>query len=176
MADMLGPTSGDLADRLRRWIVVAGYVLGGWAILQAAAILIAWGLPFNRHFRSEWLTQIHRVGMALYLVSPLVLVSGCWGFQHHRRWARPVLLTYAGMWIAGLLAMQGVHFLETLSGAYSDFTFRQHFSLALGNFDLLLYASVYPVSLILCLTRPEVRDQFAEFRTGFAPILDADGR
>src|SRR5687768_7105437 len=104
VAEVLGSTSGDLADRLRRWIVIAGYVLGAWTVFQTTSLLIAFGLPFNRHFRVELLTSIHRVGTLLYLVSPLLLLSGCWGFQHHRRWARPVLLTYAGTWIAGLLA------------------------------------------------------------------------
>jgi hypothetical protein len=176
VADVSDRTSSELAERLRRWIVVAGYVLGGWAILQAALTIIAWGLPFNRYFRVELLTAIHRLAAALYLVSPLLLVAGCWAFQHHRRWARPVLLTYAGMWIAGVFGVQVVQFIEMLSGAYGDLTFRQQFGTALGGFDLSVYASVFPVSLVLCLTRPEVRDQFPEFRTGFAPIVSGESR
>jgi hypothetical protein len=176
VADLRAPTSSDLAERLRRWIVIAGYVLGGWAILQTLLILIAWGLPFNRYFPIELLTPIHRLATALYLVSPLPLIAGCWGFQHHKRWARPVLLTYSGMWIGSLFALQGVEFIDTLSGAYGDLSFRQKFSMALGGFDRLVYASVYPVSLILCLIWPEVRDHFPEFRTGFAPILTRESK
>ena len=174
MADVIHRTSSELAERLRRWIVIAGYVLGGWAILQVALTLIAWGLPFNHYFRIEWLTPIHRLATALWMVAPLLLVAGCWGFQQHRRWARPVLLTYAGMWIVGVFGAQGVQFIDTLSGAYGDLPFRQLFSMALGGLDLAVYASVFPVSVVLCLMRPEVRDHFPEFRTGFAPIVGSE--
>jgi hypothetical protein len=171
VADMSDRTSSELAERLRRWIVVAGYLLGGWAILQAALNLVAWGLPFNRGFRIGFLTLIHRLATALWMVAPLLLVAGCWGFQQHRSWARPVLLTYAGMWIAGVFGAQVVQFIDTLSGAYGDVTFRQLFSMALSGLDLAVYASVFPVSLVLCLLRPDVRDQFPEFRMGFGPIV-----
>jgi hypothetical protein len=172
VTDVTDPGSGELAERLRRWIVVAGYVVGGWGILQAIWIFIAWGLPFiTRSFGTWYLTPIYRLAAPLYLASPLLLVVGCWGFQRHRRWARTVLLTYAGTWITGLLGMQGVLFVDTLSGNFVGLTFMQRFSVAVGSFDLLVYASVYPALLVLCLMRREIRDRFPEFRTGFAPIL-----
>jgi hypothetical protein len=174
VADASDGTSSDLAERLRRWIVVPGYVLGAWAIFRSAVMLIAWGLPFNRYFRIELLTPVHRLATALFYLSPLLLVAGCWGFQHHRPWARPVLLTYAGMWIAGIFGLQLVEFIETLSGAYGDLSFRQQLSMALGQFDLSVYSGVFPVSVVLCLARPEVRDHFPEFRSGFAPILSSE--
>ncbi len=174
MADVSDRTSSDLAERLRRWIVVAGYILGGWAILQVVLTLVAWGLPFNRGFRIELLTPIHRLATALWMVAPPLLVAGCWGFQQHRRWARPVLLTYAGMWTVGVFGAQVVQFIDSLSGAYGDLTFRQLFSMALGGLDLAVYASVFPVSVVLCLLRPEVRDHFHEFRAGFAPIIGGE--
>ena len=31
-------TCTELAERLRRWIVIGGYVLGGWAIVQLVLI------------------------------------------------------------------------------------------------------------------------------------------
>jgi hypothetical protein len=168
-------TSSELAERLRRWMVVAGYILGGWAVLQVALTLVAWGLlPFNRGFRIGLLTPIHRLATAFWMVAPALLVAGCWGFQQHRRWARPVLLTYAGMWIVGVFGAQVVQFIDTLSGAYGDHTFRQLFSTALGGFDFALYASVFPALLVLCLLRPEVRDHFPEFRPGFAPIVSGE--
>jgi hypothetical protein len=156
---------------LRRWIVVAGYILGGWAILQGALNLMAWGLPFNFSFRIEILIPIHRIAVAAYMVAPLLLIAGCWGFQHHRRWARPVLLTYAVLWIVAVFGVQLVQLIDTLSGAYGDLNFGQVFSIALGGFDLAVYASVFPVLLALCLLRPEIRDHFPEFRSGFAPIM-----
>jgi hypothetical protein len=176
VADANDRSSHELAQRLRRWIVVAGYALGGWAILQVALTLVAWGLPFSRGFRIGLLTPIHRLTTALWLLAPLLLVVGSWGLQQHRRWARPVLLTYAGMWIAGVFGAQVVRFIDTLSGAYGDLTFRQQFSAALGGFDLAVYASVFPVSLVLCLLRPEVRDHFPEYRAGFAPIVGGQSK
>jgi hypothetical protein len=177
MVDVSNDTSSELAGRLRRWIVFAGYVLGGWATLQVVLMFVAWGMePFHRGFRFEWLTPIHRLSVALWMSAPVLLIAGCWGFQQHRRWARPVLLTYAGMWIAGVFGVHVVQFIDTLSGAFGDFTFRQAFSMALDGFDLAIYSSVFPVSLVLCLTRPEVRDHFPECRVGFAPILGGERR
>ncbi len=174
MADVTDRPSTELADRLRHWIVVGGYVLGGWGILQVVLTLVTWGLPFNQYFSIEVLTPVHQLATALWMVAPLLLVTGCWGFQQHRRWARPALLTYSGMWIVGVFGAQGVQFIDILSGANGDLTFRQQFNAALGGFDLAVYASVFPVSLVLCLTRPEIRDQFPEFRSGFAPIVGGE--
>jgi len=174
VADTSDHTSSKLAERIRRWIVGAGYILGGWAILQSALLLLTWGLPFNRYFRIEVLTPIHRLATASWLVAPLVLVAGCWGLQQHRRWARPVLLTYAVMWVAGMFGAQAVQFIDSVSGAHGDLTFRQLLTMALSGFDLAVYASVFPVLLVLCLLRPEVRDHFPEFRSGFAPIINGE--
>src|SRR5687768_7096130 len=111
VANVSDRPSSELAERLRRWIVVAGYALGGWAILQVARTLVAWGLPFNRGFRIELLMPLHRLATALWMLAPCWLVVGCWGFQQQRRWARPVLLTYAGMWIVGVFGGQVVEFI-----------------------------------------------------------------
>jgi hypothetical protein len=166
------PASRSLAAELRRWIVIAGYVLGGWAIVQSALNLAAWGLPFNFSYGIGVLEPIDRVAKVLHLLAPLLLVAGCWGFQHHRPWARPVLLTYAGTWVVGLFGVLGVSVVDTMSGSYGDLTSRQMFTMALNRLDIFVYASVYPVVLVLCLMRPEVRDQFPEFRGGFAPVMD----
>src|SRR5687767_14556147 len=120
VADEPDAISSDLAEQLRRWIVVAGLALAAWAIVQMILIFVVWEQPFNRGFRIWLLMPIYRLAAMLYLVSPLILVAGCWGFKQHRRWARPVLLTYAGMWIAGVLGLHGVQFIDTLSGAYGD--------------------------------------------------------
>ena len=174
MADVSDRTSSDLAERLRRWIVVAGYVLGAWGIIQVALTLVAWGLPFNRDFGIEWLTPIQRLATGFWMLAPLLLVAGCWGLGRHRSWARPVLLTYAGMWIAGVFGGQVVQFIDMLSGEYGELTFRQLCSMVLAGLDLAVYASVFPVSMVLCLLRPEVRDHFPEFRAGFAPIVGGE--
>jgi hypothetical protein len=174
MPDGSETRSSDLAERLRLWIVLGGYILGGWAIIQFALSLIAWGPPFQRFFRIEILTPIHWLSSAMLLVSPLLLLAGCWGFQRHRRWARPVLFTYAGMWVAGLLGVKIAQFVNMLDGAYGDMSSTALFSSALGTLDLAVYASVFPIFVVLCLTHPAVRDQFPEFRAGFAPIVGVD--
>lgn len=176
MVDIGGRQSTELAERIRRWIIVAGYVLGAWAILQSALLLISDGLPFNIIFRPYLLIPIHRLAVILWLVSPLLLVIGCWGFQHHQRWAKSILLTYAGTWIAGVFLIQCVQFIDSIAGGYGDVTAGRHFRFALGLFDLFVYSSVYPVLLILCLTRPGIRDNFAEFRPGFTPVIDESGQ
>jgi hypothetical protein len=172
--DSSGRASSDLAGQLRCWLVFAGYILGGWAILNEISLFAAWGLPFNRPFRFVILNAIYRLASWLYFVSPVVLLAGCWGFQQHRRWARPVLLTYAGMWIAGVLGLHLVMFVKMLSGAYGDTTLRQRLGSSISALDIAVYASVFPVSLVLCLARREMRDHFPEFRTGFSPILGGE--
>jgi hypothetical protein len=174
MTDRSEHPSSELAERLRLWIVLAGYILGGWAILQIALMLMAWGLPFKAGFRFRIMVPIHRLATAMYLVSPFLLVAGCWGFHRHRRWARTVLLTYAGTWVAAVFGMRIVQFIDTLSGTYGDLSSLAIFSMALSGIDLAVYTSVFPVLMVLCLARPEVRDQFPEFRAGFTPIIDGD--
>lgn len=163
--------SGELAERLRRWIVVGGYILGGWALLQSAFMLLVWGPDlYNRGFRYMIFVPIHRLSVMLWLASPLLLLVGCWGFQRHRPWARPVLLSYAGAAVVGMLGIQAVHFTDILSGSYGDRTFRQVLSAAVSQFDLVVWASVFPAFVYLSLGRPEVRDTFPEFRPGFTPL------
>jgi hypothetical protein len=55
----------------------------------------------------------------------------------------------------------------------SEFPVLERLAYAPGMFDLFVYSCVYPASVILCLTRPEIRDHFAEYRRGFTPILGA---
>jgi len=38
------------------------------------------------------------------------------------------------------------------------------------QFDMLIYASIYAVFLVLGLCRPEIRDDFPELR-GFTPVF-----
>ena len=74
MAEPLGPTSSDLADRFRLWIVVGGYVLGGWAAMQVAWGSIVFGeLPFYHQFPFHIGVpmSIMQTASALYLVSPI---------------------------------------------------------------------------------------------------------
>src|SRR5437016_14063544 len=98
MPDGTEHTSSELAERLRLGIVLAGYILGGWAILQIALTLVAggWDMLFRRGFRFTIMIPIFRLAAAIYIISPFLLVAGCAGFQRHRRWARTVLLIYAG--------------------------------------------------------------------------------
>jgi hypothetical protein len=124
------------------------------------------------------MVAIHRVATLLYLVSPLILITGCWGFQRHLRWARPLLVTYACAWIAALFGMQVVVAINSLSGTIDQNTFSQsvwqHISLVAGSLELPMYGSVYAVFLLWCLSRPELRDQFSQGPRGFTPIVKDD--
>lgn len=170
MSELPAPST-ELAERLRRWIVVGGFILGGWVLLQNGLMLLAWGeLTFSRWFQFRILVPVHRLSIMLWLASPLLLLVGCWGFQRHRQWARPVLLCYAGAAVVGMLGTQTVHFIDILSGSYGEQSFRQLLSAALSQFDLLVWASVFPAFVYVSLGRPEVRDTFPEFRPGFTPV------
>jgi hypothetical protein len=170
---MNGPsgTPIELVERLRKWIIVGGYALGGWVLFQNVLMVLAWGPSiFSRHFRFAASVPIQRLAVLLWLASPVLLLVGCWGFQRHRPWARPVLLTYAGAAVAGMFGMQVVHLADILSGAGGEMSFRQVLSAALGQLDLAVWASVFPAFVYLCLGRPEVRDTFPEFHHGFTPV------
>jgi hypothetical protein len=170
-----GNTPVQLADRIRRWIVIGGCILGGWALLQNAFMLLAWGPSiYARYFRFGILVPIHRLSVMVWFAAPLLLLIGCWGFHRHRPWARPVLLAYAATWFVGLLGVQSVQFIDILSGQRGDLSFRQILNVAVSHFDLLLYATVFPAFVFLSLRRPEVRDTFPEFRPGFTPITGSD--
>jgi hypothetical protein len=170
---MASSGTDELAGRLRRWIVVGGCILGGWAILQNAFMLLAWGPTiFARYFPYRVLVPVHRLSVMLWLAAPMILLAGCWGFHRHRPWARPVLLTYAAAAVAGLIGTQAVHFIDILTGGHRGLTYRQALSSAVSQLDLVIYASVFPAFVLLSLGRPEVRDTFPEFRPGFAPVID----
>jgi hypothetical protein len=171
LEEKMETSASTLADRLRWWIVAIGYALAGWAIFQTLFMFAAWGNLFNRFFPSPALTALHGIATLCYLAAPLLLLAGCWGFQHHRRWARPFLLSYAGAWVGGVFLMQVIQFMDIMSQSVGGFNPRQLFASALGTFDLLIYSSVYPIALVVCLTRTEIRDNFSELGRGFSPIV-----
>lgn len=164
-------TSQALGEQLRRWIIAAGYGLAAWAILNSGILIILWGLPFNRFFLPSWLIPIHRTGVFLHLTSPFLLAAGTWALQHRRPWSRPILLTYAGLWVAGLLAMHGVELLSIVLEQSEDWTLQQRMSFAMSQLDVTLYASVFPAALALLLMRSERAVVSPPISRGFAPVF-----
>jgi hypothetical protein len=68
-------STSELAGRLRYWIVVGGYIPGGWMIFQGLLALLVRGMPPMRFFYRSPLTLAHVQLLfgALIYVSPLVL-------------------------------------------------------------------------------------------------------
>lgn len=160
----------NLADHLRRWIIIVGYFLGIWGLLQVVAVLMAWGLPFNRRFQFPLVTLMHRLGTVLWMGAPILLLVGCWAFQNHQRAARTLLLSYAVVWFAALLATVVVQISDVVSGAHGDNTLAEMAYAFFSGLDVRIHASVFPLSVVLVLTRPEIRDQFPEFRRRFEVV------
>jgi hypothetical protein len=175
MADPLGTSSNDLADWLRRWLVIGGYCLAGWQFFVMVLAIVTFGPRLRFYLRMDWQGVNGLLVGGVYLISLIFLAIGCWGLQHYRRWARPMLLTYAGTWIFGQLARAVVScvWFYQRSGHYFRSTDPLEVLLGMTNFyvDPAVYACVNAVTLILCLRRPELTDQFPEARRGFAPVI-----
>jgi hypothetical protein len=174
MADHVEANSSDLADWLRRWIVIAGYFIAGWGLLQMSLEVISWGPLFYLHLRIGWPGFLALLFEGLCLSALVLLLVGCWGFQHQRRWARPVLLTYAGTWLTFELAAAAFRIIDTLAQRHPALTPRTEFAFLVSQLDPVISGSLYAFALVLCLRRPELRDQFPEMRRGFAPVFRDD--
>jgi hypothetical protein len=159
-----------LVNYLRTCIVVFGYVLGGWSILEFILVFAVRGLPFVRSSPIPALGSMNLVAMALWIISPLLLVIGCWGLQHHRRWARTVLLTYSALWVAGVIGTRAIVLLDTRFWLSSGSILRR-LSVAVGTLDSTIYGSAFPVLVILFLMRPEMRVNSLDLQSGFTPVL-----
>ena len=158
----------DIAIYLRRWLIFGGYALGAWSIVQIGYLVFAWGVP-DRFFGNTFLRAAHRLSLAMYFISPAPLVIGCWGLQTFQRWAKAVLWTYVALWLAGTFGLYAVSAIDALTES-RGLSWQQSASFALGSLDQFVYASVYPIILLLCLRRPEIRDYRPKLR-GFAPII-----
>ena len=135
------PLAGLLS--YRQYIVVFGYVLGGWSILQFMLTFVVSRPTFWSAVRGfQHFSMMNLVAMALSIISPLLLVIGCWGLQHHRRSARTVLLTYSALWIAGMIGTRIIVFVDMLIWLSSG-SILARLSVAAGMLDSTIYGSVF---------------------------------
>jgi hypothetical protein len=169
-ADDERTSARPLVNYLRACIVVFGYVLGGWSILEFILVFAVLGLPFVRSSPIPALGSMNLVAMALGIISPLLLVVGCWGLQHHRRWARTVLLTYSALLLAGMIGTRIIVFLDMRFWVQSGSILRR-LAVAAGTLDSTIYGSVFPVLVILFLMRPEMKANYPDIQSGFTPVL-----
>jgi hypothetical protein len=135
--------------------------------------------PFHRIFALPVITDLHRFATVGVLIAPALLVAGSWGFQHHRTWGRPLMLTYAWLFGLSLFVARSIQLADELFDSPDVHTRAQAVAFGFGTLDLPVYASVYAVVLILVLNRPELRDTFTEPGGGFSPIFrekSADGQ
>jgi hypothetical protein len=177
MATQRDPNSNDLADWLRRCIVISGYCLAAWQFVVTFFVAITLGEAWRFYFRTDWPLLGRGLLGALYVMSTVLLAIGCWGLQHYRHWARPILVAFAGTWIFGQFARAVV----SCIGFYLESTQWRSFKpsdvfIVMTNYylDPAVYASVYAVGLVACLRRPELRDKFPKMRRGFAPVFRDD--
>jgi hypothetical protein len=177
VADTLDPESSDLAASVRRWLIIGGYILGGQGTLQTVLMFMNWGSPFYEFVSHRYLRPLYLLATICLLLSPPLLITGCWAFQHHKSWARTILLTYAGSWIAGLFANVVVRIVDMLSRPPSPlgWSWANVVSMVVYPFGYFIYSSVFAAALALCLMRPEIRDYFPESGRGFAPVFKDEG-
>jgi hypothetical protein len=155
--------SRELSDWLRRVLIITGYILGGWNIVQFL-LLNAWD-QFWLVLRSAGLrNEIWGLANGCQILAPVLLCAGCWGLQQHRGWARNLLLCYAWMWMLGYL---GGFAFSPFYGNYNSLGWKMVIDTAVATLGSIVAASAFPVILALCLFRWEFRDPPIDAGRGF---------
>jgi hypothetical protein len=162
------------ASRIRRLLIGFGYALATLHLVFSILVLSAWGYPILGISRGSILPG----ASALLIVAAVLLFVGTWGLRTRKPWARAILLAYAVMWVGGTAVLHTTNFIamESFYAARSNVreTPTQRLSTAAAQFEPLIYESVFPVILVVCLRIPGVAGSASDARHGFAPVLASD--
>lgn len=161
-----------LATWIRRFLIVAGYAIGISGSVQA--LLIPFIRPPYFDFLSLYgpLKPFYLLFLIASSLAQVVLLIGIWRFHRRRKWARGLLLIYIAACIAGALGLHLVTSMATIRQSPRHAPALLGFGLGLGLIQVveLIDPCVYPLLLLLCLLRPEFRDNFAG--RGFSPVVN----
>lgn len=159
---------------IRRFLIVAGYAIAISGTAQALLLPFAWQNYFDSVSHYGSLKSIYFLFLFASAISPALLLVGIWGFHQRKRWARRSLLIYVATWVGAALGLHVVRLVGNLllwgTGGASVLI---RVGLELIQWVNLIDPSIYPLLLLLCLMRPEFRDQFTDVRRGFSPMLNS---
>jgi hypothetical protein len=166
---------GDLAGWLRRLIIASGYIAGACWLLGASLACCCMMLIELDHGISVFRTAFAVLPDFAWVAASMLLLSGTWGFQQHRRWGRTFLFAAAVLMIATIVGVHAIFLVGQVTTTY----FGGHAGLRkanviAGQFSMAVFQSLFAVLLILALRRPELTDSFPGSHRGFSPLFKSE--
>ena len=144
-----------MAQRLITWITIGGLALGTYGTFHAVTTLTFGTSPADRPFNSPTFHAVHKLAVITVLASRVLQLVGSAALWRHRLMGRTLLITYACVYLSGLILLQVMRAIDTASLPEPSLT-SQKAILALGEMHLVVYGSVFPMFLLVILTRPWV--------------------
>ena len=154
------PTAKDIetatmAQRLLTWITIGGLALGTYGTFHAVTTLTFGTSPADRPFNSPTFAAVHKLAVITVLASQVLQLVGSAALWRRRLMGRALLITYACVYLCGLILVMAMRAIDTASLPEPSLT-SQKAMLALGEMHLVVYGSVFPMFLLVVLTRPWV--------------------
>ena len=150
--DKLAP----MASRLITWVTIGGLALGTYGTFHAVTTLTFGTSPADLPFNSPTYDSIHRLAVVTVLASQVLQLVGSAALWRRRLLGRTLLITYACLYLSGLVLVQVMRGIDAASVSTLP-TAGQRAAVALGEMHLLVYGSVFPMFLLAVLTRPWVK-------------------
>jgi hypothetical protein len=152
------------AERVVRWVAVAGVAIGGaWGVRDVWHVY-TYG---SRWFPVDWEDPLLLYSMPAF-VMPVLILLACAAILYSRTsWTRYLLISAAVIWFG----------ISSLGFAWSVYKVPTHWTPVQIFADDLYYWMtdvLYPVAVLLILTRPEVKAVFGgRGGGGFDPVMGA---
>ena len=152
--DVSSEAAGPIAQRLLTWVTIGGLILGTYGTFHAVTTLTFGTNPADRSFNSATYDSIHRLAVTTVFASQVLQLVGSAALWRRRLLGRTLLITYAVVYLGGLILVQSMRGIDAAS--LPDTLTSQKAMLALGEMHLMVYGSVFPMILLVILTRPWV--------------------
>ena len=152
--DVPPEAAGPIAQRLLTWVTIGGLILGTYGTFHAVTTLTFGTNPADRPFNSATYDSVHRRAVTTVFASQVLQLVGSAALWRRRLMGRTLLLTYAVIYLCGLVLVQTMRGIDAAS--LPDTLTSQKAMLALSEMHLMVYGSVFPMILLVILTRPWV--------------------
>ena len=147
--------TATMGQRLLTWVTIGGLALGTYGTFHAVTTLSFGTSPADRPFNSPTFHAVHKMAVITVLASQVLQLVGSAALWRRRFMGRTLLITYACIYLGGLILLQAMRAIDTASLPEPSLT-SQKAMLALGEMHLVVYGSVFPMFLLVVLTRPWV--------------------
>ena len=148
--------TATMADRLITWVTSGGLALGTYGTFHAVTTLTFGTSPADRPFTSRTFYAVHKMAVIVVLASQVLQLVGSAALWRRRLLGRTLLITYACVYLSGLLLLQAMRAIDAASLPEPSLT-SQKAMVAMGEMHLIVYGSVFPLFLLVVLTRPWVK-------------------